>query len=318
MEVRRHAGFMLATSMLAVLAGLAAPPLLGTYATEVGFRLLLLIVLAEAWNLLAGYGGLVSLGAASFFGLGCYVMVGMLNQVVANLPLALLASALAGIAMAALASPALFRLRGLHFTVGTLALAEALRLFVVNVPWFGGASGLFIGADLPEMGALFRYGIVLAAVAETVVAFATRSRASVLLRAVRDDEDAAMQMGVRAFRVKLGAFVAASALIAAAGGLQAVRLGTVEPYGSFGVQWSVDALTTVVIGGVGRRFGAIVGAVFVVLLGEVLANSPELHIAITGAVLILVIRCAPRGLSGVVADAFARLAPRTVGREIAG
>ena len=302
----------------ALVAGFAAPPLLGAYAIEVGFRLLLLIVLAEAWNLLAGYGGLVSLGASSFFGLGCYVTVGVLNHVAVSLTVALVAAAVAGLVMAALAAPALFRLRGLYFTVGTLALAEALRLFVVNVPWFGGASGLFVNVDLPEMDALFRYAVALAAVAEIVMIGATRSRASVLLRAVRDDEDAAAQVGVRAFRVKLGAFAAASALIAAAGGLQAARLGTIEPYGSFGLQWSVDALTTVVIGGIGRRFGAILGAVFVVLLGEALANYPELHIAITGAILILVIRFAARGLSGLAADAVARLVPRPLAREIAG
>ena len=315
---RGHAGVALVALAAAVVAGFAAPPLLGAYAIEVGFRLLLLIVLAEAWNLLAGYGGLVSLGASSFFGLGCYVTVGVLNHVAVSLTVALVAAAVAGLVMAALAAPALFRLRGLYFTVGTLALAEALRLFVVNVPWFGGASGLFVNVDLPEMDALFRYAVALAAVAEIVMIGATRSRASVLLRAVRDDEDAAAQVGVRAFRVKLGAFAAASALIAAAGGLQAARLGTIEPYGSFGLQWSVDALTTVVIGGIGRRFGGILGAVFVVLLGEALANYPELHIAITGAILILVIRFAARGLSGLAADAVARLVPRPLAREIAG
>ena len=315
--LRDPVGAVVVALAAAVLLGIAAPALFGTYYVEVGFRLLLLIVLAEAWNLLAGYGGLVSLGSSSFFGLGCYVTVGMLNHVAAGLPLALLAAALAGTVMAVVVSPAIFRLRGLYFTVGTLALAEALRLFVVNVPWFGGASGLFIAVDLPDVEALFRYGVVMVGIAAIVMTVCTRSRFSIMLRAVRDDEDAAGQMGVRGFRVKRAAFAVASALMAAVGGLQAVRLGTIEPYGSFGLLWSVDALTMVVIGGIGRRFGAIVGAVFVVVLGELLANYPELHIAITGLILILVIRFAPRGLSGVISDGLAWLSARPARGEIA-
>jgi branched-chain amino acid transport system permease protein len=286
---------------------MSAPAVLPIYFTEVGFKLLIYIVLAEAWNLLAGYGGLVSLGTSSFFGLGAYVTVGLINHVDAGVPLALAASALAGVSVALIMSRGLFRLRGLYFTVGTLALAEALRLFVVNVPWFGGATGWFMTVDLPDTPALFRYAAALFALATAVMAVATGSRFSVLLRAVRDDEDAASQVGVRAFRIKLAAFVIASALIAAAGGLQAIKLGAIEPYGSFGLQWSVDPLAIVIIGGLGMRFGAIVGSLFFVVVGELLADYPELHVAITGVILILLIRFAPRGLCGFAETLVRRL-----------
>jgi branched-chain amino acid transport system permease protein len=287
------------------LALMAAPAILPTYFVEIGFKLLIYIVLAEAWNLLAGYGGLVSLGTSSFFGLGAYVTVSLLNQFGIGLPLAIAVSALAGMTLALVMSRGLFRLRGLYFTVGTLALAEALRLFVVNVPWFGGATGLFVGADLPDIVALFRFAALLLAVTSVVMTLATGSRVSVLLRAVRDDEDAASQVGVRVFRVKLAAFVTASALVAAAGGLQAAKLGAIEPYGSFGLQWSVDPLAIVIIGGIGMRFGALIGGIFFVVLGELLADYPELHVAITGIILILLIRFAPLGLCGL-AEAAAR------------
>ena len=276
-----------------------APALLSTYFVEIGFKLLLYIVLAEAWNLLAGYGGLVSLGTSSFFGLGAYVTAGLLNQSGMGLPLALGVSALAGMTIALFMSRGLFRLRGLYFTVGTLALAEALRLLVVNVPWFGGASGLFVTVDLPDTPELFRFAAGLLALATAVMALATGSRFSVLLRAVRDDEDAASQVGVRAFRIKLAAFLAASALVAMAGGLQAAKLGAIEPYGSFGMQWSIDPLAIVIIGGLGMRLGAVIGGAFFVAIGELLADYPELHVAITGVVLILLIRFAPRGLCGL-------------------
>ncbi len=201
----------------------------------------------------------------------------------------------------------IFRLRGLYFTVGTLALAESLRLFVVNVPWFGGATGLFLDTDAPALKVLFVYAVGLLALASLALTACTASRFSVLLRAVRDDEDAASQMGVRPFRVKLTAFVLASMLMAAAGGLQAVKLGAIEPYGSFGLQWSIDALTIVIIGGMGLRLGPLVGAVFVVALGELLADYPEAHTAVTGAILILIIRFAPKGLTGIAIGLMSRL-----------
>jgi branched-chain amino acid transport system permease protein len=160
-------------------------------------------------------------------------------------PVALLVSAVAGALLAAVVSPALFRLRGLYFTVGTLALAELLRPLMINVSAFGGATGFFLKSDPPELPALFRYALLVALVASLAVTACTRTRASVILRAVRDDEDAAAQMGVRPFRVKLAAFALASALAAVAGSVQAVKLGAIEPYGMFGLQWSIYALTMV-------------------------------------------------------------------------
>ena len=269
------------------------------YALEIGFRLLLLVVLAEAWNLMAGYGGLVSLGTASFFGIGAYVLTGLVNRADAPLSLALVAGGLAAAAMAVVVSRAVFRLRGLYFTVGTLALAEALRLFMINYNGFGGATGLFLARDPPGLRALYGIALALLAVATVVMTIATRSRFSILLRAVRDDEDAAAQIGVRAFRVKLAAFVVASSLTGVAGALQGLKLGAIEPYGTFGMQWTVTVLSIVVIGGQGLRAGPLVGAVFVVGLSELLADWPALHLAITGVILIVVIRYAPQGLVGL-------------------
>jgi branched-chain amino acid transport system permease protein len=286
---------------LALLSGWA-----GDYVLELAFRLLVLMTLAEAWNLLAGYGGLVSLGTASFVGLGAYVLVGAMNR---GWPL-WLAWATAGLAaalMALLVARAVFRLRGLYFTVGTLALAEALRLFMVNYQPFGGAVGLFLSPDAPSLRGLFLLALALFAVATLLMQLATRSRYSILLRAVRDDEDAASQIGVCAFRIKLLAFVVASLLMGLAGALQGLKLGAVEPYGTFGLQWTVNVLAIVVIGGQGQRLAALIGALFVVGLGEVLAAYPAVHLAITGVILILVIRFAPQGLAGWVALLWRRL-----------
>jgi len=276
-----------------------APAFAGDYWLQLGFRIGVFVVLAQGWNLMAGSVGLVSLGTSCFVGLGGYIAFGLLNHLDLPLPLAFGACALAGAALAAVVSPALFRLRGLYFTVGTLALAELLRLVMVNVAAFGGATGLILRDDPPALPTLFRYAVALVVLASLAAVLCGRSRVSVIMRAVRDDADAAAQMGVRTFRVKLAAFMLASALTAMAGGLQGVKLGAIEPYGMFGLQWSIDVLSMVVIGGVGRRLGPLVGALLVVALGEALADYPELHIAITGAILIVLIRFAPHGLVGL-------------------
>jgi branched-chain amino acid transport system permease protein len=276
-------------------------PALGDYALELGFRLALLLVLAEAWNLLAGYGGMVSLGTASFFGVGAYVFTGLLNHSGVSAGFAVPLAGAVAASMALLVSRAVFRLRGLYFTVGTLALAEALRLFMINYAGFGGATGLFLSQDPPGLRALFLWALGLLAFATAVMEFATRSRFSVLLRAVRDDEDAAAQMGVRPLAIKRAAFAVASFLMGAAGALQGYKLGAVEPYGSFGIAWTIAVMSIVVIGGQGQRLGPAMGALFVVVLGEVLADWPALHLAITGAIVIAVIRFAPSGLAGIVA-----------------
>jgi branched-chain amino acid transport system permease protein len=139
----------------------------------------------------------------------------------------------------------------------------------------------------------------LLVVTECLLSLATQSRLSILMRAVRDDEDAAAQVGVRTFRVKLGVFMLGSLLMSAGGALQAYKLGAIEPYGMFGLRWSIDLLAMVIIGGIGLRGGPIIGAVFVVVLAELLADYPELHVAITGLILIVVIRFAPKGLAGL-------------------
>lgn len=296
-------------AVIAPLLGFAATPLLGEYGLQIGFRLFVFMALAEAWNLLAGYAGLVSLGSAAFVGTGAYVLIGLMNK--AGLPLAP-AIALCGASAAGLAvlvSPAVFRMRGLYFTVGTLALSEALRLLMVNLPSFGGASGLFLDGDpLPSME-LYLAACGLFLLAAVTMTAATQTRLSVILRAVRDDEDAAAQFGVRPFRVKLAAFTAASALMGMAGGLQGYKLATVEPYGMFGLTWSTDTLSIVIIGGIGLHLGPIVGTVFVIAFGELLADYPELHVAITGVILIVLIRFAPRGFCGLAAGLAARRRP---------
>jgi branched-chain amino acid transport system permease protein len=280
---------LLAFAAIAV-AGLL-PYEFGPYYQGVGYRILQLATLGMAWNLLAGYGGLFSLGSAAFVGLGSYSAAEVGNA--AGLPLPLL--------IAVVASPAMFRLRGLHFTIGTLAVAEALRILMVNLPTFGGAAGVILRQRAPAIYDLYWWALVLAVVATVVVGLLLASPAALSLRAVRDDEDVARELGVVTFRTKTWAFAIAGGLMGAIGALQAAKLGVIEPYGAFSISWTVDIVAAAIIGGLGTKAGPWVGAAFTGVLAELLQRYPETHVAITGAVLILVIRVAPRGLWGTVA-----------------
>jgi branched-chain amino acid transport system permease protein len=290
---------------LAVLAAVAlalfgATYIVDEYLLQVGFLMLQLAALGTAWNLLAGYTGMVSLGSAAFVGIGVYTVAELDNHTA--LP-RLVAFALAGVLAAVFAvivSPALFRLRGLYFTIGTLALAEALRLWMVNSDVFGGASGIFLQSRAPKAYVLYWMALAAAVVATAVVLVVLRLPLALRLNAIRDDEHVAKQMGVFTFRTKLVAFSLAAFLMGVVGGIQALNLGVVEPYGSFGLSWTVDVVLVVIIGGIGTRTGPWVGAAFAVALEQILRDYAELHLAITGVIVLLAIRFAPRGVWGTI------------------
>lgn len=301
-----HPAVRVALPVAAVVALFLLPYAAGAYAQQVGYKVLQYAALASAWNLLAGYGGMVSLGTAAFVGIGAYTVADLGDR--SGLPFMVLLP-LAGIAAAVFAvvvSPALFRLRGLYFTIGTLALAEALRILMVNVSLFGGATGIVLQTQTPPTYVLYWLALAVAVVSTLAVAGVLASPASLSLRAVRDDEDVAKEMGVVTFRTKLWAFALAAFLMGLVGGVQALNLGAVEPYGSFGMTWTIDTVAVAIIGGLATRAGPWAGALFIVVLGELLRDYPEAHIAITGLVLLLVIRFARRGLWGSAAALRAR------------
>src|SRR6266540_1715784 len=304
------AGALLAGALLLALA----PSFTSDYTQQVCFRVLEYAALGQAWNLLAGYGGLVSLGSAAFIGIGAYTTAELTNHGLPLVPGMLVSGAFAA-TFATVVSPALFRLRGLYFTIGTLALAEALRLFMVNYNGLGGNIGIFLQSAAPTTAGLYWLALGVAAAATGLVALILRTRLAISLRAVRDDEDVARQMGLVSFRTKLFAFTLAAFLMGVVGGLQAGKLSQIEPYGSFGLQWTIDIVTVALIGGLGTLGGPLIGAVFTVALAEWLNAYPSLHLAITGAIVIVVVRFAPGGLWGLLAHGWARLRPERVGKH---
>lgn len=291
-----YSGIVVLVVVTAVAATL--PFLSGPYYQQIGYQLFQLVALATAWNLLAGYTGLASLGSGAFVGLGVYASVLFSNGQGWALPLLLVSGGVVSVAFAVLVSPALFRLRGLYFTVATLALSEALRILAVNSKTFKGASGIVLDAAAPDFYLLYWVVLGIAAISTLLVGIILRTPASLSLRSIRDDEDVAQEMGVPAFRTKLWAFAISAFIMGMVGALQTFRVGVVEPYSSFGLIWTVQILTVAIVGGLGTQVGPWVGALLVVIVNQLLRDAPEVQALVSGVVIILVIRFAPRGIWG--------------------
>ncbi|MGH2894889.1 MAG: ABC transporter permease subunit, partial [Solirubrobacteraceae bacterium] len=293
---RRRLG---AVVLLGLVVALAFMPYFGTdYDVVVGYQILQLAALAQAWNLMAGYGGLVSLATAAFIGIGSYTTTDLLLHTGVPMLGAFVVAGLVGAAFAVLVSVPMFRFRGLYFTIGTLVLAELLGQFMLNWNGLGGNAGLSLLGAGPGDSALYWYTLALAVLATLVLVVARRLRLGSALLSIRDNEEVAREVGVPTFQTKLVAFAVSGFVMGVVGGVQAVKLGHIDPSGAFTLQWTIDVVNATIIGGAGTIFGPLLGAVLIVEFAVQLSNYPELHVAITGLILILVIRFAPRGIWG--------------------
>lgn len=310
-----------------VVAVLAAVPLVVHSNVTLNFLVVaLMIALAgQGWNILGGYGGQYSFGHAAFFGTGAYVTAILQMRYGVNawpaFALGIVGGALVGAVVGALS----FRsgLRGSYFALVTLAFAEVLRIVASVAPITGAGVGTLVKLDLRfaalqfESRAIF-YWVILAlvAVALVVTHVIERSRFGAWLVAVRENEDAAMALGVNATAVKLAAMVISAAITAAAGCFYTQYFLFVDSGIAYGTWMSIEALLVPIIGGVGTLFGPLLGALVVRALGEaallVTGGAPGLDLVVFGCVLVLVVGLSPRGLMGGVADLLKKIRRRGV------
>jgi len=280
-------------------AAMAVLPLLaGDYYQGVGFQLLMWIALSQSWVLLSGLTGYISLGHVVFYGLGGYLTV--LTWHIIPLPLAIPLSGLAAALFAVLIGYPVMRVRGPYFVILTFGLAELAKYIVINVEAALGKFGrLMMGA--PDLSTLYRAMLALAMAATLLIVFIGRSRFGAGLRAIREDEPAAETAGVPAARYKLAAFALSALIPGMVGGLVALRTSYFEPQQIFSPTISFTVVTMAMIGGSDRARGPIMGALFLVLLSELLwANLAELYMIILGLLLIGFVLFAPTGLDGLL------------------
>ena len=256
---------------------------------------LLYVILATSWNILGGYTGQTSLGHAAFFGLGSLATRLLWIKGVHILP-SILAGGLLAVAFALLIGAPAFRLKGVYFAIGTLALAEILNVTVGNI--FPEISSLPV-EDLVAYQLTPRYYLLLG-MAVIVIGCSyllVNSRLGLGMMAVREEEDAAESLGVSALKHKLFALGVSAFFTGLAGGAFAYyHVGYYYQY-PFSPSWSLDMLTMVYIGGQGTIVGPIIGAVFFVLLKQYLVlNVGEYHMIIFGTLFILVVLFLPGGI----------------------
>jgi len=278
-------------------AGFAALPLMTDRSDwlTLGIQIFLAVTLAESWNLLGGYAGQITLGHAAFFGLGALV-TRVLWIGGAPLVYAMPAGAVAATLFGFLIGLPAFRLRGAYFAIGTLGLAEILRITVGNLM---PEISTLPAAALASYNTVSRYYLclALAVLSVAVVALLVRSRVGLGMQAIREDEEAAEAAGVGALGHKLLALAISTALAALAGGAFAYYHVSYYPQHVFSPAWTFDAVLIAFIGGVGTVHGPVLGALFYVIVKEVLAlRLVESHLLIFGAAFILVVLFLPGGL----------------------
>jgi branched-chain amino acid transport system permease protein len=285
--------------ILSMAAGLAYIPKM-TYGSENNLILLISLFtvasLASSWNILAGFVGQVNLGHAVFFGLGSLVTRQLWLVEGKSFELAFLAGGgAAALAALVVGVPAL-RLKGIYFSVGTLALAEALRLTVGSeYPRISRLPGPALRSYEIEPRYYLSLGVMIAIV--LVVYWLRRSGLGLGMRAIREDEEAARSIGINVFLHTLFAFVLSAFLAGLVGGTFAYFHVSYYHSLTFGPAWTFDALLVTFIGGIGTLTGPLIGAAFFVLVRDELAsNLVNIHLIIFGITFILVVLILPGGL----------------------
>ncbi len=299
----------LLVSLAVILAGFLLARLgVNPYLYFAGYVILQYVVIATAWNILGGYAGYVNFGTAAFFALGAYTAISLIEAFKAPLPILILAgglvSGLLGLGIGYLT----LRLRGVFFSIATLALAVVLQTMVVNWDYVGGAKGITIirPATLPAfrnyVEFLFVVMVVLAVGAVTVAWFIETSWVGRGLAALRDNEEAAECMGVPTLRLKLFATTVSGFLMGVAGAPLPYYVTYVEPSSAFNLDYAVNGLAMPMIGGTTTWVGPVIGAVLLGTAQQVatVTISSELNLLIVGVVLVVFVVSAPQGIVGLV------------------
>ena len=293
----------------------ACYPLMPSAYITVGISVLLFTGWATSWNLLGGWAGQLSLGHASFVGLGAYfVAIGSAQFGWAPWWSLLLAMAVAAVT-ALIWGKLTFGLRGPYFTLSTIAIAEILRLIAINEGWLtGGASGVFIdtlpepfGIDLFDKTTQYYLALIYAAITIGITIYISTRKFGYQLKAVRDNEEAAMAAGINPSIIKLKAFVLSGILTALGGGIYGLFLSFIEPHIIFNLLLSIQIALTVIIGGRGTLWGPAVGAALLVISGEIFRTAfAQANMLLYGVLILVVILVLPRGIVGEYAHKLIR------------
>ena len=307
-----------AATLLAILGALLAalPAFAGNYLLSVATLILYLAFAGQAWNVMMGFAGQLSLGHSLYVGVAAYVAGGLFFHYGigpwAGLWLAMLACVMIGAAIGFLAFR--FGISGVYFALLTIAFAEFTRIGFDHLGWTGGPGGMFLKVaqrdqiDLLNFRgppAMYYYTmLVLAAGAFALCAWLLRSRAGYYWQAIRENEEAAQALGINTFHWKMIAVMISSAMTAVAGVFFAFYYNNLFPEQIFHISRSIEIILGPIIGGVGTLFGPILGAAVLTVLGDAITELlavlgweiPGVKQVFYGVVLLAVIMFVPNGI----------------------
>jgi len=309
--------------LLAALAALlvAFPLFAGSYALSVATLILYFAYTGQAWNVMTGFAGQLSLGHSLYVGVGAYAAGALFYHYGigpwAGLWIAILLCVLMGAIIGFLAFR--FGISGVYFALLTIAFAEFARIGFDHLDWLGGPGGMFLKvaqrdqidlANFRGPPVMYYYAMLaLAGGALALCAWLLRSRAGYYWQAIREDEEAARSLGIDAFRWKMLAVAISSAMTAVSGVFFAFYYNNLFPEQIFSFNRSIELILGPVIGGLGTLFGPILGAAVLTLLSDGLTELlaalgweiPGFKQVFYGVVLLLVVMFLPNGIWPAVA-----------------
>jgi branched-chain amino acid transport system permease protein len=263
------------------------------------------LAIANMWNLLCGYSGLISLCQPAFIGLAGYTMI-MLAWVGIPIYVGIIAGAIVAAIFALLISVPVFRLRGIYFAIGTLVVPEALKyVFLLWKPvggklQGGGAGYVLKGAGEFSTAEVYWLALVIGMASIFLMWFILRSKLGLGLAAIRDNDTTAASSGINVFRLKLFSFIIGAIVTGIAGAIFYISQAAIEPTSAFNIKWTMICILAAVIGGLRSQAGPIIGTLIVVFLHFALARYAGYSLLIQGIILVGVMLVAPHGIMGAV------------------
>ncbi|NTV05081.1 MAG: branched-chain amino acid ABC transporter permease [Chlorobiaceae bacterium] len=322
-------------ALIVTLAAMAAalPLLIGEspYFTGIMISVLMMAALSSAWNLLGGYAGQYSFGHAAYFGAGAYTTMILITLFNLNPILCMAAGIVVACIIALITGSIVFRLRGHYFALASIAVAEIVRLSVLNFEFTGGAQGILLsdvslwGLDLNSKNP-FYYGMLLVLVVTlAITAHLRKSKTGFYLQAIREDQDAASSLGINLSFYKNKALLISAAVTSVLGSLYGVYIRFIDTSAVLDLRLSIEIILTAIIGGVGTLWGPVVGALLLVPLAEMLRsnflgdalvkaglvsetsglgiflkeNLAHAHVLVYGIITVLCILYLPKGILGL-------------------
>ncbi|OGA05482.1 MAG: branched-chain amino acid ABC transporter [Betaproteobacteria bacterium RIFCSPLOWO2_02_FULL_64_12] len=305
-----------------VLVLLALPAMVNNYVLSVAVLILYFAYTGQAWNVMMGFAGQLSLGHSLYVGVGAYTAAALFTHYQvgpwAGIWAAMLACMLLGAVMGFLAFR--FGISGVYFALLTIAFAEFTRIGFDHLDWLGGSGGLFLRVERRDMNDLanlrgspvmFYYVMLaLAAAAFAFCAWLLRSRAGYYWQAIRENEEAAQALGINTFRYKMLAVVISSGMTALAGVFFAFYYNNLFPEQIFHISRSIEIILGPIIGGLGTLFGPVLGAVLLTVLADGITelvaalglDIPGVKQVFYGVTLLLVVMFLPNGIWPAIAS----------------